>query len=200
MRPIFLPGFLPAAVLHGAFDAIDSSAPWSVVDGAPRAECVMALPGAPQTYSYGNDNRRRTRVYRAVRMIDPVSRLMHRLNRAAVAGGARYNVCVLNRYDNEHNHLGWHADDSPEQDPAHPIAVLAFGATRELWVRARGATGKVPPEDRFAMIPGALFVMPAGFQEVMLHRIPKHDRPCGPRVSLTFRKLDHEVATTEATP
>ncbi len=197
MRPIFSPNhFSPGLHLGGrsAFDVLDADAPWSTVDGAPREECFMAVPGAPQTYSYGNNNQRRTRVYRASPMLPLVELMLSCLNRERIAGGGGYNVCVSNRYADQHNHLGWHADDSPEQDPAHPIAVVAFGATRELWVKPRGATGTVPPEDRFALTPGALFVMPAGFQEVMLHRIPKHDRPCGPRISCTFRKLDREVS------
>lgn len=32
------------------------------------------------------------------------------------------------------------------------------------------------------------FIMPAGFQDNHVHRIPKHNRPCGARISLTFRK------------
>ena len=39
--------------------------------------------------------------------------------------GVAYNVCFLNRYDDQRNHLGWHADDSPEMDHDHPIAVVS---------------------------------------------------------------------------
>lgn len=31
--------------------------------------------------------------------------------------------------------------------------------------------------------------LPAGYQATHLHRIPKHDRPCGWRISLTFRSF-----------
>jgi alkylated DNA repair dioxygenase AlkB len=96
---------------------------------------------------------------------------------------------VLNYYKDQFQHLGWHADNSPEQDLEHPIAVTAFGAARYIWVRLRGASGPVPEEDRYLMHPGSLFVMPGGFQNTHLHRIPKHDRPCDGRISLTFRKL-----------
>ena len=81
-------------------------------------------------------------------------------------------------------------DDSPEQDLSHPIAVIAFGAARYLYVKEREAKGKVPPEDRYLMEPGALFIMPGGYQGTHQHKIPKHDRECSGRVSLTFRKLD----------
>jgi len=34
-----------------------------------------------------------------------------------------------------------------------------------------------------------LFIMPPGYQDNFYHKIPKHDRPCGWRISLTFRSF-----------
>jgi alkylated DNA repair dioxygenase AlkB len=126
------------------------------------------------------------------------------------------NGCFLNKYDDQHQHLGWHADDFEGMDPAAPIAVMSFGAEREIWIKPkqedcptcnwtgrgfgncgehgcvngkRPVRGVVPPEDRYLLQRGSLFIMPPGFQEVMLHRIPKHPQPCGWRISLTFRKF-----------
>lgn len=50
-------------------------------------------------------------------------------------------------------------------------------------------TGIVPTKDRYLLQRGSVFIMPAGFQEAMFHRIPKHPAPCGWRISLTFRKF-----------
>lgn len=184
MRPDLISGFS-----EDYFDVLRAEAPWERIPNTPRSECFMAVD-TTLTYSYGNDNQRRTRVYVAKPM-HPVARaLMDRIN---AERGCAYNVCVGNLYADEHDHLGWHADDSPEQDAAHPIAVVSFGAERFIWVKPRGAKGDVPTEDRFLLTVGSLFVMPPGFQETMLHRIPKHDRPCGPRLSLTYRKLDRSV-------
>lgn len=159
--------------------------PWVRKDNTPRQECFMSDdPG--RTYSYGSAARDRT--YTASPMHPVVRGIMERIN---VSLGAAFNVCVLNHYESEREHLGWHADDSPEQDQEHPICVVSFGAERELWVRLQGATGHTPPEDRFLMTEGSLFVMPAGYQNTHFHKIPKGDRPCGLRVSLTYRKLDH---------
>ena len=126
------------------------------------------------------------------------------------------NGCFLNKYDDQFQHLGWHADDFEGMDPAAPIAVMSFGAEREIWIKPkqedcptcnwsgrgvgncgehgcvngkRPVKGAVPTEDRFLLQRGSLFIMPPGFQEVMLHRIPKHPKPCGWRISLTFRKF-----------
>jgi alkylated DNA repair dioxygenase AlkB len=101
---------------------------------------------------------------------------------------ASFNVCFLNRYDHQRQHLGWHADDSPEMDREHPIAVVSFGAEREIWWKLQGAKGDVPSENRQKLGHGSLFMMPAGFQDLYFHKIPKCDRECGIRVSLTFRR------------
>lgn len=178
---------IPEYVREDIYEALRAEVPW-VNRESPRDECFMALPDAPQTYSYGNDNDRREALhtYQAVPMHPTVLTILGKLNREF---NTAYNACVLNYYKDQHQHLGWHADDSPEQDPEPPIAVLAFGAARYLFVKKKGAKGAVPPEDRYLMTPGSLFVMPGGFQETHLHRIPKHDRECGGRISLTYRRL-----------
>jgi len=139
-----------------------------------------------------------------------------------------FNGCFLNKYDDQHQHLGWHADDFAGMDAAAPITVMSFGAEREIWVKPQDmvcpvckgekmftdtsigarntielcgecrATGRVavkgavPPADRYLLERGSLFVMPPGFQAVMLHRIPKHSTPCGWRISLTFRRFHYD--------
>lgn len=99
-----------------------------------------------------------------------------------------YNVCFLNRYDGQHNALGWHADNSPNVDGGHPIAVVSVGAAREIWWKDADYKGEIPEANKQVLHDGSLFVMPAHFQAKHLHKIPKHDRECGVRVSLTFRK------------
>ncbi len=46
----------------------------------------------------------------------------------------------------------------------------------------------MPPENKQRLKSGSLFVMPAGFQDLYHHRIPRSDRECGTRISLTFRR------------
>lgn len=79
-----------------------------------RQECFMAhVTGL--TYTYGTG--RGIRSYTSVAILPWVSDIAAQL---AVAGaGENHNVCFLNRYADEHQHLGWHADDSPGMDHAH---------------------------------------------------------------------------------
>jgi alkylated DNA repair dioxygenase AlkB len=184
MRPEFIPNY----TTEDLFTILRDEVAW-VNRSSPRDECFMASANAPRVYSYGNDNQARTErhTYNAVDMHPNVLSLMEKINADLET---QYNVCVLNYYKDQHQHLGWHADNSPEQDLQHPIAVVAFGAERFIWIKEKNAKGAVPDEDKFLMTQGSLFIMPGGFQDTHFHRIPKHDRECGGRISLTFRKLD----------
>lgn len=175
MRPIYIESYID----EDLFNTLLNDIPWVNRD-APRDECFMTL--TEMEYTYGSKN---PRTYNSVPMNDKVKELMDKLNSD---NSSNYDICFLNYYENERQHLGWHADDSPEMDPNHPIAVITFGAERDIWIKEKGTKGEVPEEDRFLLKKGSLFIMPAGFQENNLHKIPKHDRPCGGRISLTFRK------------
>jgi alkylated DNA repair dioxygenase AlkB len=181
--------FTPGYITEDLFSVLRDEVAW-VNRKSPRDECFMADEGAPRVYSYGNNNLIRTQdhTYNAVDMHPQVRWVLRKLNRDF---GTSYNVCVLNFYKDRHQHLGWHADDSPEQDLEHPIAVIAFGAERYLYAKEKSFKGEIPDSNKYLMTPGGLLVMPGGYQANHYHRIPKHDRECGGRISLTFRKLDH---------
>lgn len=102
--------------------------------------------------------------------------------RARVFGNL--DLCFVNYYEDERQHLGWHSDDSPEQDDSAPIVVFSFGAEREIWVREKESDQR----DRIVLPHGSAFVMKPGMQQTHEHRIPKCDRPCGSRLSMTWRK------------
>lgn len=170
-----------------AFSILRNETAWEN-RSSPRDECFMASEGAPTVYSYGNANKFRNanHTYSAIPMIPLVEDIMKSLNEDFKA---EYNVCVLNYYLDEKGHLGWHADDSPEQDLSHPIAVISFGATRFFWWKKKEMKGDIPDENKILMEPGDLVIMPGGFQDDHYHRIPKHSEKCDGRISLTFRKL-----------
>jgi len=175
MKPIYDNKFMTEEL----YSRLMLEIPWVNRD-APRDECFMA--DELMDYTYGE---KIARTYTSVPICDMVSDIMKKLNEKY---SCSYDICFLNFYKSEKEHLGWHADDSPEMDQTHPIASVSFGAEREIWVKEMGTKGTIPEEDRYKLENGSAFIMPAGFQEKFLHRIPKCDRPCGGRVSLTFRK------------
>lgn len=129
--------------------------------------------------------------------------------------GVEYEACFLNKYEHAREHLGWHADDSDSIDDTRPIAVISFGAERELWFRknpekcfacngsgrydntnspkcgACDGTGREPaePVERLLLESGSMCLMLPGMQDTHQHRIPKADREVSTRISLTFRGL-----------
>ena len=165
------------------FDTLMIKVPWANKD-APRDECFMSL--VPLEYTYGKGF---TRTYKSIEMIDEVKEIMNKIN---TEFNTEYDICFLNYYKSEKEHLGWHADDSPEMDSAHPIAVISFGAERYIWVKLNNIIGNISDKNKYLLEDGSLFVMPSGFQKDYLHKIPKNDRPCGGRISLTFRKYKYE--------
>lgn len=172
MIPAYLPNF--ASVTEEQIRDVS----WGVFTEA-RQECFMANEVMHYTYGSG----RGIRTYTSMPFVSWVDDIMSKLNK----DGHCYNVCFLNRYDNEHQHLGWHSDNSHGMDHEHPIAVVSFGEAREIWWRSFGEKGIVPPGRRQLLENGSLFVMPAGFQRLYQHRIPKGDCSMGRRISLTFR-------------
>lgn len=146
-----------------------------------RLEYFMA--DTKLSYSYGSGNG--IREYFSEPYHPAVKAIQEKLNTDFKRD---YNVCFLNRYDDQKMHLGWHSDDSTNIDMNHPIAVISVGAEREIWTRPSGRAGVVPPEDRYLLRSNSLFIMPAGYQATHQHRIPKCDRQCGTRISLTFRR------------
>lgn len=98
-----------------------------------------------------------------------------------------YELCFLNYYEGPRQALGYHADDAESIDHTRPIAVISLGAEREIWTKP--INGSNEDVEKILLNNGSLFIMKAGMQQTHLHRIPKHDRECGPRISLTYRGL-----------
>lgn len=148
-----------------------------------EARLEYFMSAEPRSYRYGRPPH--DREYHSSGYTEPVLRIQEVLNTEL---GGKFNVCFLNRYNTQKHQLGWHADDSPTMDREHPIAVVSFGAVREIWWKKQEDTGVVPNEQRQKLEHGSLFVMPAGFQDTHFHRIPRADREVGVRISLTFRR------------
>lgn len=154
-----------------------SEFPWEKRD-APRRECFYSSIG--KSYTYGSGRGERT--YIPV----PYSSMVEGWTREVETFlNTPFELCFANGYESAKEHLGWHADDSPEVDDNRPIAVLSLGAEREIWVRPRG--GDFSTVEKFVLPSGSLFIMKAGMQDTHHHRIPKADHNCGYRVSLTWR-------------
>lgn len=160
------------------FDSLKNAIKWEHRD-APRREAFFSDKGEPYTYGAG----RGVRTYYPQEFPIPV-RLMQRTAEFHV--NCRLEACFANYYLNQSDHLGWHADDSDVIDMSRPIVVMSFGVEREIWFRANDEPEKI---EKLLLNNGSILVMNAGMQLTHQHRIPKCDRHCGERISLTFRGL-----------
>lgn len=101
--------------------------------------------------------------------------------------GHRYNSVLLNLYRDEHDSVGWHSDGEPELGIAPVIASLSLGETRVFRLRHRQRKDLAPVS--MALEDGSLLLMQGPTQRCWQHAVPRENRPCGPRVNLTFRQI-----------
>lgn len=178
LAPIeYLPGFVPNP--DSALAILQSELEWERRGDAPR--CEYYCNDVPEPYVYGQG--RGKRLYEP-RPYHPVILSI----RAAIEArtGTRFEVCFLNRYLDQKDQLGWHADDSPEMDDARPIAIVSLGVEREIWFRPKDVLTAADIE-KLKLGHGSLCLMSPGMQDTWQHRIPKASFVCGERISLTFR-------------
>lgn len=158
------------------FIALTNELEWIRVDGTPRMEYYCNEFNVPYTYGRGAG----IRTYGAM----PWNKTLLRIKSEVESKlGIKFEAAFLNRYMNSKDHLGWHADDSPEVDENRPIAIISLGAEREIWFK--------PIEDvtvhKLSLASGSLCLMAPGMQKTHYHRIPKASYDAGPRISITLR-------------
>ena len=101
--------------------------------------------------------------------------------------GARFNSCLLNRYRDGRDCVGWHSDDERCYGAAPVIASLSLGAVRDFALRPRGGGDGAGARRVVALGAGDLLVMRGETQARWAHSVPRRARCAGERVSLTFR-------------
>jgi alkylated DNA repair dioxygenase AlkB len=198
-----------------AFKDLRDELDWERRGDAPRGEYYCN--DFERSYIYGSGRGRR--LYEP-RPWHPTIMAIRRL--LELEAGTKFEVCFLNRYMNQSDHLGWHADDSPEMDDARPIAVVSLGVEREIWFREKPPAlveageeqrsgyerrwrdrmtlkrrQEPLPSAKLLLGNGSLLLMAPGMQETHQHRIPKSSAKCGERISLTFRGYVREEAKKE---
>lgn len=175
----YIEDFLTESQAELAFNTLLSIA-WVQVEGRPRREYWTS----DRPYTYGSGLA--THTYQPQEWPLPVSMI----NQFMVDQDYQdklFNACFLNRYDSNRDHLGWHADDSPEIDPNRDIAVVTLGSGREINFRKMEKGSEI---EKVFLKPGSLLLMHGGMQQTHLHKIPKSgDSRLGTRISLTYRGL-----------
>lgn len=148
----------------------------------PRKEYYIHNDGYDYTYGTG----KWARTYNSMLTHEIIEEIRKKLNDWL---NVEFDVVFLNLYEDKKNHLGWHADDSPEMSNDHPIVTVSLGSEREIWFR-KNETKEI---EKLNLKSGSACAMLAGMQKTHEHRIPKCHYDCGPRISLTYRKYVKSV-------
>ena len=169
---------------RGYFDRLMAEIPWQqreiVMMGRkimqPRLVCWMGDPGTEYTYS----GVRNVPVDWTPAVLD----LRKIIERAAEM---TTNSVLLNLYRDENDSMGFHQDNEKELGKDPVIASLSLGATRRF--QLRHAKKKSVPGRDLPLGDGSLVVMRGSIQRLWRHAVPKENKPCGPRLNLTFRTI-----------
>lgn len=159
-------------------ESLTNDLAWVRRGNTPRMEYYVNSVGVPYTYGTGD--------YAREYLAQPTHPIIEDIGkRLSDKFGVDFEVCFLNRYEDQTDHLGWHADDSPEMDDNRPICIISFGVEREIWFKEQGASNT--DKSVLKLGHGSLCVMPPGMQDTHFHRIPKASFTCGRRISMTYR-------------
>lgn len=183
------------------FTTLWSELAW-VRSNLPRREYYWNLNSEPYTYGKGVN----AKTYQSQILHPLIEKIRLMLLEST---GTDFNVCFLNGYEDQRDHLGWHSDDSPEMDNDSAIAIISLGAEREIWFRPNETEtikliyestlhtatlselaimkNDIQKPTKVLLNNGSLCLMKPNMQSTHQHRIPKCDRVCGARISLTFR-------------
>lgn len=97
-----------------------------------------------------------------------------------------FNSVLANLYRDQHDSVGWHADDERELGPAPVIASVSLGATRRFQLQHKR---KKHLKFEIALQHGDVLVMQGELQQHWMHQVPKEKFPVGERINLTYRSI-----------
>ena len=180
----FVPQWLAASDADALLAALREQVVWEThriklfgrVHDSPRLSCWIGDAGASYVYS---------RVRFEPRPWPPaLAALRARIDQAS---GVAMNSVLANLYRHGQDAMGWHSDDEPELGTRPVIASLSLGATRRVRCRHR-----LDHSRTFALdLPhGSLLLMSGDTQANWQHALPRTAKPVGPRLNLTFRRIN----------
>jgi alkylated DNA repair dioxygenase AlkB len=114
----YTPGFISNSI--DALGILHRELSWERRGSTPRSEYYVNRLG-PIPYTYGVGAGKREYLPKPTHpLIEEIFATLLRETKVS------FDVCFLNRYHNQSDHLGWHADDSPEMDDLRPIAIISL--------------------------------------------------------------------------
>jgi alkylated DNA repair dioxygenase AlkB len=203
------PDWLPRTEADTLMETLLTELPWEVhrirmfgrVVDSPRLSCWIGDPGA--SYAYSGT---RFEPHPWPDVLLPIR------ERASATCGEDFDSVLANLYRDGRDSMGWHRDDEPELGPGPVIASLSLGATRRFLLKPNQGQGPRDAGSRservqgsargtglsrgrsstvaLVLAHGSLLLMRGDTQRNVRHALPRTARPVGPRVNLTFRRIN----------
>jgi alkylated DNA repair dioxygenase AlkB len=98
-----------------------------------------------------------------------------------------FTTVLLNYYRNGNDGNGWHADNEKELGTNPIIASLSLDTERTFQLKHNSDSTQ---KKSLILEHGSLLLMQGTTQHFWKHQIPKTSKPIGPRINLTFRKIE----------
>ncbi len=108
--------------------------------------------------------------------------------------GVKFNSVLVNKYRNEKDSIGRHADNEPELGTNPIIASVSFGAEVPFNLHSIKKGGR---DYRINLKENDLLIMQGETQEQFLHSVPKATEGRKPRINLTFRRTSMKESKPE---
>lgn len=140
---------------------------------SPRLQCFCGDPGIEYRYS--------GRSFTATPWNDTLLLLKQLICNLT---GHAFNGVLCNLYRDGQDAMGWHSDNEPELGPNPVIASLSLGQQRNFSVRKHNHSKQCVS---IPLAHNSLLLMPAGFQTLYQHSVPRSKRAHNARINLTFR-------------
>jgi alkylated DNA repair dioxygenase AlkB len=182
---VLVPGFLTLSERCAFLDE-SASYPW-------EHQPVMGMPTL-RANAWFADAARAVYEYTGQRWVPtPLTPLMSALcDRLEPVLDERMNAVLAAYYSHGGAAVGYHADDEPLLGTDPTIASLSIGATRIFQI-AHVSRGRPPVGDlEIPLGDGDLLIMRPGFQRHYRHALKKAPRSVGPRLNLSYRRIQRE--------
>ena len=103
--------------------------------------------------------------------------------------------CLVTLYEDGKSSIPPHSDNEQSILPESDIYTVSLGSTRSLIFQ--NIIGPVSEQSKYDLIHGSVHCMSRASQDSWEHSIPRSNLPdCGPRISLTFRRLQSTTRPT----
>ena len=178
----YLPGFLPLAEQLKALQALEKEIGWTSDSVKMYGKTIqtsrkMAWYGEKGlSYTYSGIERKAMPWQQDLLVIkEKIEQLVEH----------RFNSCLLNRYADGSEGMGWHSDDEPMLGNPNTIASVSLGAERKFCFRHKKTKDKI----ELYLASGSLLLMTGFTQKNWQHTLPKSLRMKGLRINLTYRAI-----------